>query len=488
MDDHNLDLATRLVDKGYITQASVELHRRSKLVRILLSQRNLPEDGWDDQTIKLFLHELSVMDSNNFSNSLGGGEREARVYSNLVKEMHYSFGHGIGRSGDIGAVQPKAAGSSLIYKLTNLLSLQAIKQFGLSRISTCLALPLATGMTMTLALLSVRKSTSKYVIWFRIDQKSCFKAIFTSGGVPIIISPILSRNNQESLVTNIDQFKKVLDSIEDKDSIWAVISTTSCFAPREPDDVVAISTLCKEHNLVHIINNAYGLQDSVTCHNINEAIRVGKVDLVISSTDKNFNVPVGGSLIYSDKHESIDNVSKAYPGRASISPILDLFVTLLSMGRNGLMKLLQQRKDSLKQLKSSLETITKSNMGLRVLSSVRNNISVAVVIETNHLFPPSLKKDIGQELTYFGSLLFTRGISGVRVVLPSSYEKTSKTIDSHVFNGYGSHIDDYPVGAYFTVAAAIGITVEDVVEMVSRIEKVFLEYKEELKKKYTVVE
>ena len=28
--------------------------------------------------------------------------------------MHYRFGHGVGRSGDVAAIQPKAAGSSVI--------------------------------------------------------------------------------------------------------------------------------------------------------------------------------------------------------------------------------------------------------------------------------------------------------------------------------------------------------------------------------------
>ena len=38
--------------------------------------------------------------------------------------------HGIGRSGDIAAVQPKAAGSSLLMKLTNSMALDAIKMAG----------------------------------------------------------------------------------------------------------------------------------------------------------------------------------------------------------------------------------------------------------------------------------------------------------------------------------------------------------------------
>jgi O-phospho-L-seryl-tRNASec:L-selenocysteinyl-tRNA synthase len=39
------------------------------------------------------------MDSNNFNGNCGVGEREGRIYSNLVSNRHYGFAHGIGRSG-----------------------------------------------------------------------------------------------------------------------------------------------------------------------------------------------------------------------------------------------------------------------------------------------------------------------------------------------------------------------------------------------------
>ncbi len=47
------------------------------------------------------------MDSNNFLDSVGVGEREARVASELVARRHYRLAHGIGRSGDVSAEQPK---------------------------------------------------------------------------------------------------------------------------------------------------------------------------------------------------------------------------------------------------------------------------------------------------------------------------------------------------------------------------------------------
>jgi O-phospho-L-seryl-tRNASec:L-selenocysteinyl-tRNA synthase len=62
--------------------------------------------------------------------NVGVGEREARIFSSLVARRNGRFGHGIGRSGDINAIQPKAAGSSLILKLCNYLSAHALKIAG----------------------------------------------------------------------------------------------------------------------------------------------------------------------------------------------------------------------------------------------------------------------------------------------------------------------------------------------------------------------
>ena len=62
----------------------------------------------------------------------------------------------------------------------------------------------------------------------------------------------------------------------------------------------------------------------MTCH------QKGALDVLIASTDKNFMVPVGGSIVYSPKKKDIvDSINKFYPGRASSAPIIDLFVTFL---------------------------------------------------------------------------------------------------------------------------------------------------------------
>jgi hypothetical protein len=74
--------------------------------------------------------DLALMDSNNFLGNVGVGEREARVACPLVARRHFGMAHGIGRSGDISAEQPKAAGSSLLAKLATCLAGDALRIAG----------------------------------------------------------------------------------------------------------------------------------------------------------------------------------------------------------------------------------------------------------------------------------------------------------------------------------------------------------------------
>lgn len=118
--------------------------------------------------------------------------------------------HGIGRSGDIAAVQPKAAGSSLLNKITNSVVLDVLRfsgechmitwrnllscinefigwscflHTGVRSVSSCFVVPMATGMSLTLCFLTLRhrRPSARYILWPRIDQKSCFKSMITAG-------------------------------------------------------------------------------------------------------------------------------------------------------------------------------------------------------------------------------------------------------------------------------------------------------------------
>ena len=48
---------------------------------------------------------------------------------------------------------------------------------------SCFVVPMATGMSLVLCMLALRQHRpgARYVIWPRIDQKSCIKSIITAG-------------------------------------------------------------------------------------------------------------------------------------------------------------------------------------------------------------------------------------------------------------------------------------------------------------------
>lgn len=463
MDDQCYDLCTKLVSQSYIQQGKQAKLVHQKRIKHLLQHRKLPEDGWTDQTIELLLQELSVMDSNNFPDNCGVGEREARIFSPLVATRHYRFGHGIGRSGEITAIQPKAAGSSVMMKLTNSLMLDVIKISGIQSAASCFIVPMATGMSLSLCMLTFKQSrpNAKYVIWPRIDQKSCIKSMITSGFEPVVIQNCIEG---DELRTNLTA---VIEKIEelDPDNIVCVMTTTSCFAPRVPDRLEEISEICKKFDVPHLINNAYGLQCTKCTHLIQQASRKGRVDAFVQSTDKNFMVPVGGSIIAGFDAKLIESISKAYPGRASATPTMDLFITLLSMGSQKYKELLKERKENYQYLASKLSEVA-SKHAERLLKTPHNGISMGMSLSSI-----IVKED--KDVTEIGSMLFTRFVSGTRVISNSS---TDSTINGLKIINFGAHCDKYNC-PYLTAAASIGMTRTDVDTFVTRLDKVLKKYK-----------
>ena len=92
-------------------------------------------------------------------------------------------------------------------------------------------------------------------------------------------------------------------------------------------------------------------------------------------------VPVGGAIVSSPDTKVITELGKLYPGRASISPILDLFITLLSMGENGLLELWKERQKLFISLKEKLQVFADSH-GEKILISPANSISIGMTLET----------------------------------------------------------------------------------------------------------
>lgn len=337
-------LAKLSIPPTHLTVGFANLIASHNEFRQLIEHRRLPTEGWSDVQIQHFLFILATLDTNHkrplqgqqfvvssTTNSAprwcGVGEREGRVYSSLVSQRHFGLAHGIGRSGDITEPQPKAVGSTVLAQLTLILTLDAMRRgSGLHPTKTAtygIVLPLCTGMSMALVLQSLRElavarasaptgsrrkvatdtdmnSTcdQDLVLWSRIDQKSCLKAI-SSAGLQCVVIPTrraatLQKSEDEcndQVITDLEALQSALE--EHNGRILAVVTTTSCFAPRVRDQIDEVAKLCQEANVYHIINNAYGLQCSITSKLINRACVVGRVDAIVCSTDKNFLVPVG---------------------------------------------------------------------------------------------------------------------------------------------------------------------------------------------------
>eukprot|EP00355_Strombidium_rassoulzadegani_P001953 CAMPEP_0168609556 /NCGR_PEP_ID=MMETSP0449_2-20121227/1275_1 /TAXON_ID=1082188 /ORGANISM="Strombidium rassoulzadegani, Strain ras09" /LENGTH=349 /DNA_ID=CAMNT_0008649719 /DNA_START=426 /DNA_END=1475 /DNA_ORIENTATION=- len=317
----------------------------------------------------------------------------------------------------------------------------------------------------------------EYVIFPRIDQKTCLKSIYTANLQPIIIEPI---HDGDELKTNLPQIEKVMSDEKYKGRILCVLSTTSCFAPRVYDSVAEIAKLCKEHKVGHVINSAYGLQCTRISNDIVNADRVGTVDVIVSSTDKNFMVPVGGSIVYSTTQKlnrddpkvprvnMIEKINKLYPGRASSAPIIDLFITYLEMGELNLKALLRERKENFAYLNEQLHELM-PKYGERVLETSKNNkISIAATLTAlnEKVFMPN-----NINATFFGSYLFHRRVSGVRVC--ASSKGALSTVGESKFINYGTHCDDYADLPYFTSAASIGQTKREIDLYVHRLDEAF---------------
>ncbi|KAM9836702.1 O-phosphoseryl-tRNA(Sec) selenium transferase isoform 1-T1 [Aulostomus maculatus] len=484
MNNENFTLSERIVSPSYIRQGCQARRGHEQLIRLLLEQGKCPEEGWSESTIELFLNELSVMDSNNFLGNCGVGEREGRVASSLVARRHYRLIHGIGRSGDIAAVQPKAAGSSLLNKLTNSIVLDVLKLSGVRSVASCFVVPMATGMSLTLCFLTLRhrRPKARYIIWPRIDQKSCFKSMITAGFEPVVLENVLEG---DELRTDLEAVERKIEALG-AENILCVHSTTSCFAPRVPDRLEELATMCAKYDIPHIVNNAYGVQSSKCMHLIqqvgssrhpwplishntrkhhviecvvhHQGARVGRIDAFVQSLDKNFMVPVGGAIIAGFDESFIQDISKMYPGRASASPSLDILITLLTLGVNGYKKLLSERKEIYAFLGQELKNLAAAH-GERLLHTPHNPISLAMSLD-------GLQARCDKAVTQLGSMLFTRQVSGARVI-PLGREQT---ISGHTFHGFMSHSEAYPC-PYLNAASAVGITREDVTLCIKRLDK-----------------
>ena len=346
-------------------------------------------------------------------------------------------------------------------KLTNRMLCDVIKTCGVRSVADAFLVPMATGMTLALCMTTLRSARpdARFVVWPRIDQKSCFKSIAAASLQPLVVENVLNGDQLETDVAGIEAAIARVGA----EQVCCVLTTTSCFAPRAHDSLEEVARVCAKLNVPHLVNNAYGLQSSKCMHLIEQARRVGRLDLFVQSTDKNLLVPVGGAIVAGFDEALLAKVGGTYAGRASAAPTMDVFITLLSLGRDGYTKLLKERKEMFAYLRAQLSQVAEKH-GEALLDTPGNSISLAM----------TLRQFDSSDVTQLGSMLFIRNVSGTRVVSGSD----RKTIGEHEFRGFGSHFDSYPC-AYLTAAAAVGMTRDDVDAFVKRLDKVLCKSKKD---------
>lgn len=421
------------IPKHMLKHASVTLRAKLKPIRLLIEQRRVPEEGWDDDVIEFFLTLLSWMDTDKDPEGAQIGEREARVASQLVYNLAHGFCHGVGRSGNLTAPQPKAVGSSLAYLLTNRLTLDMLQRCGAPNLNSTCVLPLATGMAIGLSVSVARSESKKHVVVYpRVDHKSPLKGIQLAGMKVKTVEPDVAG---DAVRTSVEKVRKAIDA-----KTAAIVSTTTFFPPREPDDIKAIAKLAAEEGIFHIINNAYGVQSRQIMKLIQGAVDAGRVDLIIQSTDKNFLTPVGGAIVASPNPRLVEKVSQAYAGRGSAAPIIQFLAALLSLGLDGYERLRDEQESNRQMLEEHVKRVANKH-GERVLD-VFNPIAVAMTL--NH-----------HEAKKVGHYMYTLRVTGPRVL-----EETDFGICCRRYHS-----------PYITVNAAIGSTKEDIQSAATALEK-----------------
>nr|MDO8100372.1 O-phosphoseryl-tRNA(Sec) selenium transferase [Candidatus Njordarchaeota archaeon] len=435
MSDKLEDYLEGLLPRNMLSRSSVTFGAQLNLIRDLFKQRKVPESGWPDNTIAFLLKLLSMMDTDKDPKGVKIGEREARVASPIISDLASGFCHGVGRSGSLIAPQPKAPGASALYELANRCALDAIKRFGLPNVKSAFVSPMATGMSLALALAVARDSSGterKTVVFPRADHNSPLKAIALVNLKPKVVQ---GKIYGDAVRVPVDDIAETIDG-----HCCAILSTTTFFPPRETDSIREIAKIASEKDIFHIVNNAYGVQSREIMREIRSAIDGGRVDAIIQSTDKNFLTPVGGAIVVSPDEKFVEKAASYYCGRASASPIYQFLAAILSLGTDGYEKLRDAQESNRALLQKLLAEFAGSS-GERLLK-VENPIACTMTIT---------KADPSR----LGGILYSLRLSGPRVVSSGSW---------------GSCCDDYP-NSYVVMNAAIGSKETDVTQAVEKLKE-----------------
>jgi O-phospho-L-seryl-tRNASec:L-selenocysteinyl-tRNA synthase len=152
------------------------------------------------------------------------------------------------------------------------------------------------------------------------------------------------------------------------------------------------------------------------------------------------------------------------------------------MGMNGYKRLLRERTEMLDTFPRRLLEVAEKH-GERLLVCPTNTISFGVTLDG--LARPkdegesdeSYTQSIDKEVSSFGAMLFSRCVSGTRVVPRSQRKKMGR----ENFVGFGSSTNNYP-HAYMTAACAIGVSTHEIEEFYVRLDKTLKEFKTKKKK------
>ncbi|MBD3188193.1 O-phosphoseryl-tRNA(Sec) selenium transferase [Candidatus Bathyarchaeota archaeon] len=434
-----------MLDDNILERGLILLDDHLKPLWTLFDQRQVPMDGWSDEQVEILFKILARMDTDKDEKAARVGEREGRTPSGYVLSLAEGFAHGIGRSGNIAAMQPKAPGGSILNLMADRLANSLLKQVGLPRVKASIVFPVATGMSIASCLAAihgnwVRKDKHNpwkrgEVIVPRLDHRSPLKGIRFSGFTPRIVEGELDGHG---VVVPLEHIQEAIGP-----GTGAILSTTAFFPPRQPDCIKKIAKLCADEGIPHVVNNSYGIQSTRYLALLRGAIDAGRIDYIVQSTDKNFLTPVGGAVVTSPSKEKIQALSRVYAGRASAQPILQFMASVLILGISGYKKLMEQQVAHRDYLEEEVGRIA-SRAGQHLLD-VDNPIAVAMSVN-------GLSKDLGGKL-------YTLRVTGPKVIFPGDF---------------GSCIDDYPE-PYLTLNAGIGARNEDFERLIGKLEEVFLD-------------
>lgn len=164
-------------------------------------------------------------------------------------------------------------------------------------------------------------------------------------------------------------------------------------------------------------------------------------------------------LLRSFVPRQVDRVARLYPGRAAMAPLLDLLITLLHWGASGWRAVLAQREALYAYAQQRLQQFAEQH-GERLLDTPGNPISLALSLSSFEA-PAGQQGQVEQQpaaeqqpavdrqqpaaeqqqrqqpvpITFLGSMLFNRCISGTRVVARGKRQEVSRLRETRGVTG-----------------------------------------------------